>query len=702
LPRQKDLGKLRRAGGQWAWLVSAASLATAVACGPSTAPELAGLTDQVAQVGTELVIDLAGTDVDGDHLRYGVHAADLPALDATAITESPSGVGVFRWTPLAADVGAHAVDFTVSDGSHAATATITIDVRSAIGAATAPVFRQPLGTGTTLDLARDTCVNLDIVVDDEDTAAVEIAQDEPLIEGAELTVRDGTSATWRWCPTRAQQGEPRYTLALSADDGDNPRTTKEYLIVLRGGTGTSCPGAAPVIAHTPSDASSIVDLTIRATIRDDAGIKDAPLLYTSLAPPALPLDLGRLEQHAMRTVSGDRKDGVYAGDVPNPVAQMPAGTRQTLYYVIVAADDDDPTGSCDHETVSQVYAMTVTSTGAADLPICAACTSDAQCGAGDECVRMGAAAAPFCLQACGSGCPAGYTCSASPLTSIDGASARQCVPDTGSCSAPTTACVDDRWEVNDTRSDAAANPVLAPDTYDLVSCPSTTSATRANDDWYKLVVAADARVDLQLAGGPATDLDLHLYHADGTVVTASTSLDPDEEINACLPAATYYVKVNGFGHARNAYLMSYDTHPEACATACVDDGHEDDDTYSQARETAYPSYASTGNAICPGDDDWYRVELLGGETMTVDLTFTQASAQQDLDLHLYQDSVDLTPCSPEAPATCTRAHGQGATSNEHTVFTAPASCGLDGCVYDVVVRGFAGSTNTYGLAIEIE
>ena len=697
---------LQRAPGHSGWLVIAASLATAVACGPSTAPEITGLTDQVAQVGTELVIDLAGTDAEGDHLSYAFHAADLPTLDRAAeLTESPSGVGVFRWTPVASDVGAHPVDFTVSDGGHATTVTITIDVRSAIGAASAPVFRQPLGTGTTIDLANDTCVTLDIVIDDQDTPSVKITQDEPVIAGAELTVRDGRTASWRWCPTREQQAEPRYTLELSADDGDNPRTTKEYLIVLRGGTGTSCPGAPPAIVHAAHDVASILDLTLSATISDDKGIKDAPLLYVSTTAPALPLDLSKLTQVATQPVSGDRKTGVYAATVTNPVAHQPSGTAQTLYYVFVADDDDDTTGSCDHETVSPVYAMKVTSTGTADLPVCAACTGDAQCGAGDECVRMGAAGATFCLQACGAGCPTGYTCSAAPLTSVDGASAPQCVPDSGSCTMATGACADDSWEVNDTRSDASANPVLAPDTDELVSCPSTTSASRANDDWYKIVIAADARVDLQLAGGPESDLDLHLYHSDGTVVTASTSLDPDEQINACLPAATYYVKVNGYGRGRNEYLLAYETHPEACDTACVDDADEDDDTYSQARETitsGEASFTSTGNAICPGDDDWYKVELLGGETLTVDLTFTQSNAQQDLDLHLYKDSVDLTPCSPMDPSTCTIAHGQGASSNEHTTFTAPASCGQGGCTYDVVVRGYNGSANHYGLTLGIQ
>jgi hypothetical protein len=387
--------------------------------------------------------------------------------------------------------------------------------------------------------------------------------------------------------------------------------------------------------------------------------------------------------------------------VANPVAQMPAGTRQTLYYVFVANDNDDTAGTCNHTTTSQVYMMTVTSTGTANLPICAACTSDAQCGTGDECVRMGSSGASFCLQACGAGCPTGYTCSTTPVTSVDGASAPQCVPQSGSCEMTTTSCTDDSWEVNDTQSDASHNPALATGHYDLVSCPSTTNATRANDDWFKLVVTSDQRIDLLLAGGAATDLDLHLYHSDGTVITASTGLDANEDITTCLRAATYYVKVNGYGSARNAYALTYSSHAESCTATCSDDAREPDDAATTARETTYPSFSSTANKICPDNDDWYKVPLFTGEVMTVDLTFTQSTATQDLDIHLYRNGVDLTPCDIDDVESCSLDNGQGATSNEHTEFTTPSGCDL-GCNYYVVVHGFNHSSNSYGIAIAIQ
>jgi hypothetical protein len=676
-------------------------LATTVACGPGSPPELSGLSDQVAQVGTELMVSLNGTDPDGDHLRYQFHAADLRDLDGrAAITESPSGAGVFKWTPMAADVGRHAFDFTASDASHSTTVTISVDVRSAIGTATAPVFRQPLGSGTTLDMTHDTCVDLDIVIDDQDSARVKVTQVDPVIDGAVLTVRDGHTATWHWCPSREQQAEPRYTLTLAAEDGDNPRTIKNYLVVLRGGAGTSCPGAPPAIAHTAHDVSSIVDVPVSATVTDDKGVKDAPLLYYSLTQPATPPDLSKLTQLTMRLTSGDARNGVYAANVPNPVAQMPAGTRQSVYYLFVASDNDDTTGTCNHTTTSQVYTMAVTSTGTANLPICSACTSDAQCGAGDECVRMGATGATFCLQACGSGCPTGYTCSTTPVTSIDGASASQCVPDSGSCEMSPTACVDDSWEVNDSRTDASNNPMLAPGSYNLVSCPSTASTTLANDDWFKLVVPSDQRVDLAIAGGTVTDLDLHLYDADGGPIAASLGLEASEDINLCLPAATYFVKVNGFRSGRNPYTLTYTSRAESCAVTCQDDSHEGDDSAATARATTRPDFSSTGNMICRDNDDWYKVTLFTDEILIIDLAFIQSNPSQDLDIHMYRNGVDLTPCDISHPGQCSLENGQGGQSNEHAEYIVGPGCDA-GCDFDVVVRGYNHSSNSYGITIGI-
>ena len=207
------------------WISVAVALA---ACGGGGAPEIHGLSDQVATVGTELIVHVDGSDPDGDQLTYAVHS-DVSLQGNANLSQDPSGQGVFRWTPLADDLGAHAFDFTASDGSETTTVSISIEVRSAVGEV--PIFRQPLGAGRTANPAQ--CMTIDILVEDLDTAQVTIEEVAPPILGGQLQIVSGTSATWMWCPTPAQvAAQDRYTLVLSADDGENPQTIKNYVIVL--------------------------------------------------------------------------------------------------------------------------------------------------------------------------------------------------------------------------------------------------------------------------------------------------------------------------------------------------------------------------------------------------------------------------------------------------------------------------------------
>lgn len=198
------------------------------ACIGGEPPDILSLDDQVAIVGQQFTLELDGVDPDGQRLSYSVKA-DISLAGNASITQMPSGVGVFRWTPVASDVGSHIFDFIVSDGQHDTTVSITIDVRSGVGI---PIFRQPLGSGMFVNLKSSPCMSLDIVVEDANTAQVTIAQEPPLIPGAELTQNDGTTATWHWCPGESVLPTDRYTLVLSADDGENTKTIKDYVLVL--------------------------------------------------------------------------------------------------------------------------------------------------------------------------------------------------------------------------------------------------------------------------------------------------------------------------------------------------------------------------------------------------------------------------------------------------------------------------------------
>ncbi len=707
-------------------IVAVAGLvATSVACGRSgEAPELSPLSDQVVAVGAELVIELVATDRDGDDLHYSF-SADVPDIQSrAAITKRPDGVGMFRWTPLASDVGPWFFDFSVTDGSYTTTETIQIEVKSAVGDNSAPIFREPLGTGTTLDLsAGETCLDVNIVIEDQDSATVVIDEEPPTIEGASMQSTGGLSARWSWCPSQQQiDAEDRYTLVLSADDGTNPKTIKHYLIVLRKAPKPDCPGDPPVITHTPEDEDTILALTIPFTVSDDLGLKNDPLFYYSTTDPGSPPDVGSMVMaDDVVLITGSMQSGTWAADVPNPVVGLPQGTSKTLYYVIVAQDNDDIEGDCDHVTqapASGTYQATITNPGGSGgAGLCESCTADLQCGDTDDlCVRVGTAGVSYCLKNCSgeADCPVDYTCSVAAVTSVDDATGRQCVPVSNDCTNPGGGgtCDDDSYEENDTREEAEASAVLPPGTYtDMTSCPDEIGD---DEDWYKIATTEDSRLDLTLSGGSQSDLDLRLTDSSGGTIKSSMTGSSNESISECVPAGTYYIRVFAWSVGgellENDYSLVYNRIAESCGgSECVDDENEDDDSSTQARELQfsdiYPGpYESQTQMICSGDDDWYTFSMVDGDTIVVDLTFEQTTSDEDLDLHhLNADLVDLTPCVEDPFEGCGADQGQSATSNEHYEYTLEdASCTIEEeCVQYIYVHGWDGASNLYDISFTL-
>src|SRR5262245_61501996 len=202
------------------------------------------LDDSVAYVGSGSPLELRASDADVEDLRFSYANDDVEGIAERAeIRNYGGGRAVFLWTPIAADVGEHAFDFIVVDESgQADSETITITVRSGVGENTAPIFREPLGTGTTLDLTLHACLDLDIVVEDSDTPDLVITQEAPLIELATIDQDTGATARWHWCPSESQiMAQDRYALILGASDNENPMTVKNFLIVLRKPPKPDCP-----------------------------------------------------------------------------------------------------------------------------------------------------------------------------------------------------------------------------------------------------------------------------------------------------------------------------------------------------------------------------------------------------------------------------------------------------------------------------
>ncbi|MBE7480543.1 MAG: pre-peptidase C-terminal domain-containing protein [Polyangiaceae bacterium] len=666
-------------------------------------PKLDPIPDQVAAVGTELSVALRATDPDGDPITFS-YKADLGDIKNRAqLTSGAGGTAVFKWVPIGSDVGIHSFDFIASDGKDDARRTVAIDVKSAAGGAGSPVFIKPLGTGTTLDLGSKKCVELPIVIQDADSTQVEIAQEPPLIDGATLEQTDGLEATWSWCPTPEQiSGGELFSLLLSAYDSENAKVLKDFLIVLQKGVKPDCPGDGPVITHSPGDQSTNLDIAIDADVSDDKGLKYPPLLMYSTTDPGQTPDLSAMTQVTMTQVSGDMVNGKWTAAIPNPVADKPTGTTGKLFYLIVANDNDDAEGDCDHQTRSPdpgSHSMTVTNATSSGQKECSSCSSDVQCGGPeDNCIFV--AGAKVCGLACidDFDCPLSHECSTAPVLSVSGKSAKQCIPSSGKCGGSTTQCTDDSHEDNDTLTQVKTKPGLPAGTYQLKSCPG---APFDDEDWYPIDIASESTVTATLSGGASSNLDLMLKDSTGKVVVSSAKPGSQESVTSCLTPGRYYFHVWAWSKAENSYSLTW-SKQNGCTAQCVDDssdtGGKNDDNKSQARDADITSgpYKSAAQQICAWDDDWFKVFMVKDETIKATLKFTQTKASEDLDLYLYDPAgVQLTKCTEADPWECDSSNGQSSTSNENLSYKIPATGD-----YFVVVHGWEGAQNKYDICID--
>ncbi len=501
--------------------------------------------DQVAVVGQTLTLQLTASDPEGDDISWDVNGGSVPDFDTThQFGESPDGSAVFEFTPIASQVGSQAIDFIASDGKNDSKITVLIEVRGAVGTGSQPIFRKPLGSGTVLDLEQNDCVSVDIEIEDPDSTEVELDQVPPLIADANLNPdSNGLAGTWNWCPNREQtDADDRYDLVLSANDGDNEPTEKQYVIVLRKRKGTDCPGGFPAIDHSPMDFETLQDLQVVAQISDDMGLGDAPYLLWSPQHPGDPIDFNVMTLQTMDLTAGDMMNGTWEGYIPNPTAPQGDGATADMFYLITASDDDDAEGDCDHlvdDPETGVHAVGVTNTGGPPAGVCAHCSFDVQCG-GSEDLCLNGADGSYCGLACdGPGtCPDGYSCSANAVDSVDGASARQCLPDAGSCGGGGGGnCNDDDDEENDTPADAIASGTIAQGTL------SDRTLCAGDDDWYAIQLGSASQVTVSLSGANPPDMDLALTNQAGVLIKSSSGLDSEEQLTTtCLQPGTYLIR----------------------------------------------------------------------------------------------------------------------------------------------------------------
>jgi hypothetical protein len=585
---------------------------------------------QTGRVSEELTVNVAFDNPDGRAVDLRIDPASTATITGfervTDVSATPSG-GTFRWVPLAAHQGSHVITLNVTSpdgGTIYDSEMVNITIEAASDAA--PVFVRP-GAGGTYDLTTSPCVTFDVEVRDDDTTVVDIGIRGELPEQASLANAGDKRAIFDWCPTPDQiAAAERYTIPLYADDGEHPATEHDYTIVLRSGPGRDdCPGDSPSISiSTPRMDERVTSgsgFPVEISVSDDMGLRDAPLLYYSLTEPEDPSmpDVTQFDQLTFDEVGG----GIFSARIPS--FGLAEGDEATVYFLVSASDNDDPTGSlCDHRTDSALTSFIAVGgeAGGGTLAECDPCGASADCASG---LCAASASGGRCVGACSEEDCAAGTCGATVTT--EGATRAGCGPVSEICGGGSTMCTDDGREPDDTIGDAT--PLTGAITDGQV-CPM-------DDDYFSVSVPTGNRVtvtvdDFVHAEG---DIDLQLRNMSGMILGSSASVRDSESVSYCNggAATTLYARVFGFGSEQNSYSISATNMPDASG-CCIDDAFENDDSRTTARTVTFASdLASPEGTLCTSDDDWIAIPMSGPGRIQATVIFDAVAG--DIDIELY-------------------------------------------------------------------
>jgi hypothetical protein len=324
---------------------------------------------------------------------------------------------------------------------------------------------------------------------------------------------------------------------------------------------------------------------------------------------------------------------------------------------------------------------------------CVQCLSNADCGAGLVCnARAGRCESEnlcFTDEDCDSPLicdPATALCQVPPPPcedDFDCAIAEVCDIATGRCFLPDGPCNDDRFEEADTPANARVlrldpGDILLED--DLQICPN-------DDDYYGVVLeAGDALIVTVMNTLPQARATLFLLDS-----TAETSLDFAETpprgsgriVHAAQEAGIVFIRVTALVGATPYDLLL----ERATGTPCQPDFFEgqggNDSILTATPPSLVPDGVRLSGTICPGDQDFFRLDVAAGEALSATVEFDGSAT--DLDVAFLKPSGDLI----------VQDAGTGAPAFVRQRFVSPGS------VF-VRVRGFGNASGSYTLTVRRE
>ena len=213
------------------------------------------------------------------------------------------------------------------------------------------------------------------------------------------------------------------------------------------------------------------------------------------------------------------------------------------------------------------------------------------------------------------------------------------------------ACATDAAEPND----SSGNPFsVTSGTY------AGLSACEEDEDWYALDVTDGDTIDLDLAFSHAEgNIDVALFDGAGSLLLAQgNSTSDDESLSHAVTADdTLLIQVTLNGDTGSVPGNNYSMTVAGVVPQCIADGFEPNDDVGAAANVADDFYP--GLTACDADDDWYAIDLIAGDELTLDVLFSHAEGNIDLELF------DATGSS--------LLDGSNSTSNDENItYTAPA------------------------------
>lgn len=306
---------------------------------------------------------------------------------------------------------------------------------------------------------------------------------------------------------------------------------------------------------------------------------------------------------------------------------------------------------------------------------CVDCTEDAHCGPGLACDAVAKQCRSLFSCASNRDCELPQVCNRrtgqctsdpGPCRSNDDCAADElCSPTSGACRP--AVCPEDRYSPNQTLAQAAIVPAgLIPS---LMAC-------NAEPDFFRLPLAAGDRFAVSVDADPLLPVDLALLDTNGRELNRST--ERYAEASALL-GGDHYIRISSPDHTVAYGLRVFVTH----GTPCVSDSDEPNDDFVSA--TRIVAGDRDGRTICPGDRDWYTLDVPLGATLDVELLSTPG--ENPLEIHLYDSN-----------GTSLLVSGDGGSAVEVVRWT-----GFSGSRAYVLVRGANGGVqNGYDLRVRFQ